>query len=166
MQQNAAITAGTISGIKINLKVLGVGDGLTVGSEELLCFIPCLHPSERKGSLISIPWIHHIRGIEPVSSRDVRRWEILLTSAADTTRWFPRRLSRPRIHRTTNPEGVNPRFNLAIPRDQRQLVPKPSLIAITTSSLLSLGTMTSTTCWRRTRILILLISRLTSAVRL
>jgi hypothetical protein len=30
LSQNAAIAAGTVSGLKLNLKVLGVGDGLTV----------------------------------------------------------------------------------------------------------------------------------------
>jgi len=32
IDQNAAIAAGTISGIPINLKVLGIGNGLTVCS--------------------------------------------------------------------------------------------------------------------------------------
>lgn len=32
LSQNAAIDAGTVSGVKLNLKVLGVGDGLTVRS--------------------------------------------------------------------------------------------------------------------------------------
>jgi hypothetical protein len=32
LDQNAAIAAGTLSGIPINLKVLGVGNGLTVCS--------------------------------------------------------------------------------------------------------------------------------------
>ena len=30
LSQNAAIEDGTVSGIKLNLKVLGIGDGLTV----------------------------------------------------------------------------------------------------------------------------------------
>ena len=32
LSQNEAIAKGTISGVPINLKFLGVGDGLTVGS--------------------------------------------------------------------------------------------------------------------------------------
>lgn len=35
LSQNAAIDAGTVSGFKLNLKVLGVGDGLTVTSFSL-----------------------------------------------------------------------------------------------------------------------------------
>lgn len=31
LQQNAAIQVGSVKGLPINLKVLGVGDGLTVG---------------------------------------------------------------------------------------------------------------------------------------
>jgi hypothetical protein len=32
LSQNAAIAAGTVTGIPLNLKVLGVGDGLTVSA--------------------------------------------------------------------------------------------------------------------------------------
>ena len=35
LQQNAAITAGTLSGIIINLKTLGIGNGLTVNFHNL-----------------------------------------------------------------------------------------------------------------------------------
>lgn len=35
LQQNAAIAAGTLSGLPINLKVLGLGDGLTVSFAHL-----------------------------------------------------------------------------------------------------------------------------------
>jgi len=30
LAQNSAISAGTVSGLKLNLKVLGIGNGLTV----------------------------------------------------------------------------------------------------------------------------------------
>ena len=36
LQQNAAIAAGKLSGLPINLKVLGVGDGLTVSLHLLM----------------------------------------------------------------------------------------------------------------------------------
>ena len=45
LQQNAAIASGSISGVPINLKVLGVGDGLTVSYPRIrskscnLCFV-------------------------------------------------------------------------------------------------------------------------------
>jgi hypothetical protein len=36
LEQNAAIDQGTVEGVKLNLKVLGVGDGLTVSMLDYL----------------------------------------------------------------------------------------------------------------------------------
>ena len=40
LQQNAAIAAGTVQGVPINLKVLGVGDGLTVSAGQRIYLLP------------------------------------------------------------------------------------------------------------------------------
>lgn len=57
LSQNAAIAAGTISGLTLNLKVLGVGDGLTVGRHVLKTLSP---DKGFKGSFIPIPRIYLI----------------------------------------------------------------------------------------------------------
>ena len=67
LQQNAAIDAGTVSGIKINLKVLGVGDGLTVCLRHRHSSVE-LTTSGYEGPLVSVPWIHQLCGFESVSS--------------------------------------------------------------------------------------------------
>jgi hypothetical protein len=41
LQQNAAIRFGALKGIPINLKVLGIGNGLTVWHSAIPCWLMC-----------------------------------------------------------------------------------------------------------------------------
>lgn len=60
LSQNAAIAAGTVSGIPLNLKVLGVGDGLTVRP---IYFLICITQSSffLSGSSDSVPRVYFLR---------------------------------------------------------------------------------------------------------
>jgi hypothetical protein len=40
LSQNAAIAAGAVSGLKLNLEVLGIGNGLTVSEHFIEGFTP------------------------------------------------------------------------------------------------------------------------------
>lgn len=65
LQQNAAIANGTVSGLPINLKYLGVGDGLTVSLLLVLMIGTALFI--RSGSSLAISRIHQLCRVEPVS---------------------------------------------------------------------------------------------------
>ena len=67
LQQNAAIRFGTLRAQIINLKVLGIGNGLTV---RLLGYLAGRRVAKRYGlgPTFAIPWFHAICSVKSISS--------------------------------------------------------------------------------------------------
>lgn len=86
LEQNAGIANGTVSGTPINLKFLGVGDGLTVRSfPDMLAMFPHL---EYVGSPLAVPRLHLVRGFEPVPRPRLLVYHQCSQHILDPVRWL------------------------------------------------------------------------------
>lgn len=118
LDQNAGIANKTVNGTTINLKFLGIGDGLTVGVLASYPFIagsvsvltlstqmigsPC--------SVLGLPYVLCVEPVRPQPKRIAIHVLVLMSGLAGIIRWSPTTCSRGQLLCGTTQEAVGTRL--------------------------------------------------------